>query len=377
MAERALQKLAPDESKNPEKLDTSVERVKETAENKVVAQGDSVALQEESAVYTVNEPDPITGDLFQGTENALPAAARRSSLRPKSGAAIDRSGARAVLAVREAPDTEGLYNVQAQLITVGERQLPVATVNSPEDAARAFAHLTRFAVEHMDGLVTDKTGKPLAVIGALKGAPSQASVYPNTLLMELSRIDGAANLWLSHNHPSGKPELSRADQNIADLFEKTLRGTNVSFRGLSAMARTGDTVHWTDSDYNNGSLPAKEDAPHRVAIVEREIVESNPGAQISSPSDAKRLVSEIAKDRPGILFVTAQNQVAAFVPFDPAEMGELRSGDRLMRLFRAAARSGGTGALVAMPDGRVLGSEFSNVKGALEQIEVRVLDGIE
>ena len=94
------------------------------------------ALQEESAVYAANEPDPITGDLFQGTENALPAAAGRNSLRPKSGSDIDRSGARAVLAVREAPDTEGLYNVQAQLVTVGKRQPQVATVNSPEDAAR-------------------------------------------------------------------------------------------------------------------------------------------------------------------------------------------------------------------------------------------------
>ena len=347
----------------------------QTIETKETENG--VALQEESAVYTVNEPDPITGDLFQGTENALPASAGKNSLRPKPGATIDRAKPRAVLAVREAPDTEGLYNIQAQLVTVGERHLPVATINSPEDAARAFAHLTRFAVEHMDGLVTDKDGKPLAVIGALKGAPTNASVYPSTILMELSRIDGAANLWLSHNHPSGVSVLSDADRRIAELFEKTLKGTSVAFRGLSAMARTGDTISWMDSDYNNGSVSAKEDAPHRVAIVEREIVESNPGAAISSASDAKRLVAEIAKDQPGILFVTAQNQVASFVPFDPPEMGELRSGDRLMRLFRAAARSGGTGAIVAMPDGRVLGSEFSNVKGALEQIDVRVLDGIE
>lgn len=84
----------------------------------------NTSVQEESAVYTVNEPDPITGDLFQGTENALPAAARRSSLQSK----IRRRyrpvrSARHALAVREAPDTEGLYNVQAQLITVGERQL--------------------------------------------------------------------------------------------------------------------------------------------------------------------------------------------------------------------------------------------------------------
>ena len=82
---------------------------------------------------------------------------------------------------------------------------------------------------------------------------------------------------------------------IAESFGKILRGTNITFRGVSAMARTGNTVNWSDSDYNNGSVDANEPAPHRVAIVEREIIESNPGAQISSPSVAKRLVAEIAK----------------------------------------------------------------------------------
>ncbi len=89
----------------------------------------------------MNEPDPITSDLFQGTENALPETEGRavSTGRQKRWRDGNRQGAIHVLAVREAPDTEGLYHVQAQLVTVRERHLQVDRVKSQEDAARAFA----------------------------------------------------------------------------------------------------------------------------------------------------------------------------------------------------------------------------------------------
>jgi len=347
-----------------------------TLETKETDKG--IALMEESAVYNVNEPDAFTGDIFQGTEHALPETKRRAipAGRQSRARADDGQGASRVLAVREAADTPGVYHVSAQLVTVGERQLPVATVKTSEDAARAFAHLSRFAVEHMDGLVTDKDGKPLAIIGAFKGAPTQASVYSSTLMMELARIDGAANLWLSHNHPSGMPNLSEADRTLSRNFRKILRDTSVTYQGLSAMARRGDTIRWEDDDYNSGEVSANEPTPHRVPIVERELVNSNPVSKVGGPQDAKRLVPDLAKDSPGVVFLTAQNEIASFVPFSPEEMGELRSGSRLMKLFNAAAKSGATGALVAMPDGKVTTAQFGNLKGALGTIDVGVFDGI-
>lgn len=338
-----------------------------------------VALMEERAVYTVNEPDKLTDDLFQGTENAIPNTNRKteSSGRPaKRSEPVDRERASRVLAIREAADSPGVYNVSAQLVTVGERSLPVATINGSEDAARAFAYLSNYSVEHFDGLVTDADGNPLAVIGSFKGAQTQASVYPGTVMMELARIDGAANLWLSHNHPSGNANLSEADRRLSQAFSKILQGSSVSYRGMSAIARKGNDITWSNTDYDNGTIQANEPAPHRVPIVERMIVESIPGQAMSSPSVAKSVVPAIAKDVPGIVFLTAQNEVGSFVPFDPEEMGELRSGDRLMRLFRSAAKSGATGALVAIPDGKVSVAQFNNLAGALSSIEVNVLDGI-
>lgn len=339
-----------------------------------------VLLREESAVYTVHEPDGISGDLFQGTSDALPNPQGKPVPRTRQAARRDvpaQAAAGHVLAVRQAPDIPGLYHVRTQLVTVGERALPVARVTSWQEAAQAFAHLTRYAVEHLDALVTDQDGKPLAVIGAFKGAPTQASVYPGTVMMELARIDGAAHLWISHNHPSGADTLSRADEVLSKAFADRLRGSGVEYHGLSAMARRGDRIRWQNTEYDSGEVATNQPTTYRVPIVEREIVESTPGQEIGSPAEAKRIVRDLAKDQPGVVFFTAQNAVAAFVPFEPAEMGALRQDGRLLRLFSAASQAGATASIVAMPDGRVLNSEFANLKGALESIDVRVLDGIE
>jgi len=326
--------------------------------------------------YAVSEPDTISGDLFIGTEHAIPEANRKAL--PRQGKATPgRAGASSsVLAVRQAPDVQGIYHVSTQLVTVGERSLPVDRVHSWQDAANVFGNLSRYAVEHFDALVTDKAGKPLAIIGGFKGAPTQASVYPGTVMMELARIDGAAHIWMAHNHPSGTPDLSNADRMLSNSFASILRGSNIEYHGLAAVARTGNSIAWTNNDYDNGTASVDQQAKFKVPMVEREIIESNPGAVVSSPATAKSLVAGIAKDQPGVVFLTAQNGISAFVPFEPAEMGELRSGDRLMRLFRAASKAGGVGALVAMPDGKVTAAQFANIKGALGSIDVKVLDGI-
>lgn len=327
----------------------------------------------------VVKPDAISGDTVIEGENEVPQTTRKTVPRKGKGAqgrSAASSRATKVLAVRQAPDLPGVYHVSTQLVTVGERHLPVSKVASWDGAAKVFAGLSRFAVEHLDVLVTDKAGKPLAIIGGFKGAPTQASVYPSTVLMELARIKGAAHVWMAHNHPSGTPDLSNADRMLSSSFESTLRGSNVEYHGLAALARTGDTISWMNDKYDNGTVSVDQPTAFKVPMVEREFTESNPGAAISSPSAAKGLVSTIAKDQPGIVFLTAQNAVSAFVPFDAQEMGELRSGDRLMRLFRAASKAGGAAAFVAMPDGKVTGQQFSNVKGALGTIDVKVLDGI-
>lgn len=340
--------------------------------------GAPMVTEPQSAAYTVNESDGISGDVIQEVGNALPAK-QGTTRRPQARAADARADR--VLAVREAPDEPGIYHVTTQLVTVGERQLPVDRVTTWDDAAQVFAHLSRYAVEHLDGLVTDKDGKPLAIIGAFKGAPTQATAYPSTMLMELARIDGAANLWIAHNHPSGLKILSHSDRSLSSWYEKTLRNSSVKYHGIAAVARTGGAVKWSAEDGpfddTSGETAIDPSPKFRIPIVEREIIENNPSDSLSSPVAANSIVPRLAGDNPGIVFLTAQNQVSAFVPFDPAAMGALRASDNLVRLFRSAAKAGATAAVVAMPDGKVSRGQLNNLAGALGAIDVKVLDGIE
>lgn len=333
-----------------------------------------LAMQE-SAVYAVNEPDAVTGDLFpEELQHAVSTASRNN--RDEHPTEDGNLHAASALSVR--PDTEaaGLYHVTTQLVTVGKRKLPVRKVSNWQEAAQAFAYLSRYAVEHFDALVTDARGKVLAIIGSFKGTPTQTSVYPGTVMMELARIGGAAHLWASHNHPSGRAELSSADRMISENFRKILRDTSITYHGLSAMALSGNRVDWVNADGGTGSVSRSQPAKYSVPIVEREIVKSSPGALIGNADTAKSLTQQLAGVRPGIVFLTAQGNIAAFVPFDPLAMGKLRSGGRLMQLFGEASKAGAVSAIVAMPDDKVTNAQFANLKGALGAIDVKVLDGI-
>lgn len=332
------------------------------------------------AGYAERAPDAIAGDipLERDDDGPIPNSGGADSLerRDSAGRAGAEAGARPVLAVRQSPDEPGIYHVRTQLVTTGERDLPVDRVQTWQDSARVFSKLSRFAVEHMDGLVVDGEGRPLALIGGFKGGPAQATIDVATLIGELSQIDGAAGVWLTHNHPSGNPELSDADRRVAQNLAELLRDSGVTFHGLAAVGRDGGKVKFSTTDYDNGEVSADEPGAFRVPIVEREITENGAGEAITGPAQAKRLVQSVARDNPGVVFLDTQNRVSAFVPFDGAAMGELRRDGRLMRLFRAASTGGATGAIIAMPGGRVSVADYQNVGKALGASGVRVLDGI-
>lgn len=280
----------------------------------------------------------IEGDRPHALPDTIRTALHRNGKTTRRPLGAD-GRSRSILAVRQAPEVPGLYRVSTQLVTVGERRLPLDRVANWDDAARTFSHLHRYAVEHLDALVTDAEGRPLANIGGFKGGTTYSSVSPGAVMMELARIEGAAGLWLAHNHPSGLAELSQADHNLSKTFADILQDSGITYHGLAAITRNGEAVAWKNTDDATGTVPRLQKAPHRLPLVEREIVESEPGETVTSPAKAKALVAELAKDQTGVVFLTAQNQVASFVPFDTAEMSELRQGDRLMRLFRAASLS--------------------------------------
>jgi hypothetical protein len=347
-------------------------------------------VEQERGVYTVNEPDSITkdvfrgvtSDLFAGTEHALSNAGRshlpgRKSLTTSPARAATGPAAR-VLAVRQAPDTPGIYYVSTQLVTVGERDLPVERIRTTEDAAKAFAYLHKWAVEHYDAIVTDKNGKPLAIIGGFKGDVGSTSVPPSTLIGELSRIEGANSLWTAHNHQSGLATLSSADRDLDRILETALDGSGIEYRGLFAMAgarsRAG-VVKYDHTIVGSGEVRVTNGSSVKVPVVDRELVDPRDDVEtINGPAAAFRIIPQIAGDSAGVVFLDSQNGVSSFVPFSGEEMGEMRVHGRLMNLFRAVSKANARGAVVADPGGKLSEMQKSNLKTALSNVDVRLLD---
>jgi hypothetical protein len=379
---------------------------------------DQPGVSEEESVYKVHQPDgpnqalagfdlspeSVTADLFPDSlsgQQDLPVAVKgrvkRSSKRsdndPKSGstqAGAEKSGEprpsiEPRLSLRPDPYLPGIYHYSSQLVQVGTRSLPVDRIQNWTDAASALAALGEYAVEHFDVLITDQVGKPLAVIGSFKGAFNQASVYPNTLLAEALRIEGAAKAWGVHNHPSGISTLSRADQQLSRAISSTFDASSVKWQGVAAIGvepGTNDQGRFEAVDDKGNPLEGAlitGKTPVSVPIVERTILRQNAlMPAITSPDSAMSIMRSIAPpDTPGILFTDSQQRVSAFVPIKPEEANSLRIDQRFDRLVNAASEAGAGAAIIANPDAAIDFDGQSNLATALARLDIRLLDVID
>jgi len=349
------------------------------------AQGNR-SVREEGAVYRVREQGDdardIPADLFPDTLESLePTAAdpRVHRKRRNPGgvpvAAADEKPT-AVLAVREDPAMPGVYHHSSQLVQVGIRDLPVSKVTNWMEASSALASLGKFAVEHLDALVTDKNGKPLAVVGAFKGAEAAAPAYPSVVLAEALRIEGAARVWGVHNHPSGNQELSIADRRLSESMRTTFEPSSVQWMGIAAIGE-GRFQAYDGKAVTEGVLVEGKTVA-RVPIVERTIQRMNVGMPIlASTAEAKRVMGAWSNNKPGLLFVSNSNQVTAWVPVKPGDMKVLRKDGRFDRLMNSATQAGARGVLISNPGGVMDTNTLDNIASALRMADVRVLDVID
>lgn len=264
---------------------------------------------------------------------------------------------------------------RTKVIAENTRTLGASTVNTIEEAAQAMAYLSRGAVERMDALVTDGKGNPLAVVGAFKGALSQASVYPATIAGEAFRIKGAANIWFAHNHPSGSPDLSAADRLLYNKLKDVFQGSQIAPRGLFAIAGGVDSMRawqFTDADSDKDGVTAAPTSTSNVPVLERQYSETGTMAgPISSPAAAKSVAAEIANGESGILLLDVKNRPVGFVPVDVA--APLRQQGRMDALYRALSVANPAGAMV-IDNGSLTDAGVRNLAGFLNSIDTRVLD---
>jgi hypothetical protein len=375
----------------PSALDNlqSLQTPSEPADQGSPAESSVNRVEQPRAGYEQSLPTDLFPESLDGLQELPPALqtkVRQASKRSRSAKAPDSAGASAPeprLSLRPDPYLPGIYHYSSQLVSVGERDLPVSRVNHWADAASALAALGQYAVEHFDVLITDASGKPLAVIGSFKGAINQAAVYPNTVLAEALRLEGAAKAWGVHNHPSGTAVLSQADRNLSRALGQSFDPSSVQWQGLAALgvdAQGRGRFQAVDEQGHTieGELITR--APSvKVPMAERTILRQNALMPVmTGPQSAKDIVRSFApKGVPGIVFADAQYRVTAFVPINPKHAKALRIDARFDALINAATQAGAQAALLANPNSAMDQDAISNLASALGKLDIQLLDVID
>ena len=327
--------------------------------------------------------DKYETDLFG---NPIPSQRGSSRSTARGQSAVAPGDVESAGAVLDIP--AGKYATRAALVTTRQQQLGAKVVRTLEDAANALAYLRSSAVERLDAIVTDSAGKPLAVIGGFKGALTQASVYPSTMLGEAIMVPGARHIWMVHNHPSGTVKLSTADEALAKNVARVFGGTQIRVAGIVAVSRGkwGGGIASEDFAGDRSGALSPVDGP-TVPAQERQITEGGElGAAITGPQSAKRLVKDIVQSnmgRPTIILLSAQNDPIAAIPWAPEDAMPLRDNGKIDALLRAVATANASAAIIGtggtgLTNGPVMSmAQAKNIGAGLAKMDVSVLDIID
>ena len=89
--------------------------------------------------------------------------------------------------------------------------------------ASAFFSLRLGSLEHevFAAIFLDAQNRVIEYIELFRGTLTQTSVYPREVVKTSLRLNAAAVIF-AHNHPSGVPEPSRADENLTKVLKDAL-----------------------------------------------------------------------------------------------------------------------------------------------------------
>lgn len=271
-------------------------------------------------------------------------------------------------------------------VTVGKLKIPRKPVDSPEAAAQVLAPMRRDTQEQFLALVTDKAGKPLAVLRHSKGGPAETSVYFNALIPQVAQVKGAANVWFAHNHPSGIVRPSEADVRLQTGLQEILRDSGVQVKSHTIIGPGGKVTHFgTNPDGSlAGIQSSRKTTPSlrkdEVPIQEGRVTRVDPGNEpvIESPAGAKDAVEKYFKpEETGIVLLDTQMRPQGVLHMDQAEMAKLRTGDTSSGLMRAMRAFGDTTTTVAIIKGgpdREGWKAAKNLRAALAAVQIQVPD---
>ena len=149
-----------------------------------------------------------------------------------------------VLMVR---DVAGVYRPAhaGEVLQVAQQmlfeQIRGREVLSSPQAVRDFLRVRLGGLEHevFAVLMLDAQHRLIEYVELFRGTVSQTSVYPREVVKE-SLARNAAAVVLVHNHPSGLPDPSRADEHLTQTLKSAL--TLVDVRVLDHLIVGGNAV---------------------------------------------------------------------------------------------------------------------------------------
>lgn len=293
---------------------------------------------------------------------------------------------------------EERFDNTTKLVTSSLKDVAITKVTSPHEAAVAGAYLAKGAQERMDALITDKNGKPLALVGGFKGGVDSTQISIHVLTSEAFRVDGAAHAWLIHNHPGGTGELSDQDKILNRRLTSVLAGSGVEPMGMLAIGAKLDRMpqefgydppdierHTKTKSDMAKALPENElkrqpvppvEGSNKIPAVEREMVKQSGKIVIGSPEDAEKLTKEIAGDQPGIMFLDHRNNFTGFTPVQPKDVEVLRQKNKMDALYKSISMSNPSGAIIVNA-GKMTPDQIQNLSGFLKNAEINVHDVLE
>ena len=260
-------------------------------------------------------------------------------------------------------------------------------LDTPQKAAHAFAALRKAPREHFQLIVTDGDDRPIAAMSLFSGAISQASVYPEVVTKAIYQTPGAKKVWMAHNHPSGVPEPSMADESLTRQLAKTIdKDLGVELMGhLIIAGRQAAMLNESGDPVSVGGDRAFSIPPaarkFEIPITERTATKiGKPGPSLQSPAAVGDFLRRFDPKESGLVLLDNQHRVTGWLPMSLAEMGKLRTGSAQSgggKLFADLGRMN-PGALIAYSPDAAL-SEFTsavaNVGAAVAALDIKMLDG--
>lgn len=114
------------------------------------------------------------------------------------------------------------YVIEAALNSLEEKLIRIGKISEPSDASAYLSlRLGNLGHEVFAAIFLDAQNRIIEYVELFRGTLTQCSVYPREVIKIALRLNAAAIIF-AHNHPSGCPEPSRADEALTGTLKTSL-----------------------------------------------------------------------------------------------------------------------------------------------------------